>query len=316
MKRVEELVGEYAAPHNETRRHVIVEELVGHLPDPVAYHFVVGLLENEDQSPGASLIRIVVLRSLCLAHLEAPADRDRVAQALARIVRTSSSSDERVHALSVCRLLLDTRPVGDLLCDLLNNSPDKSTRSLVLRCLYAAKPGNIPVYAFGLCQRLQTDSELGGTALYLFARWVVRIPVPEWAPRHARGEAKFRGGFTDEDRRALEPHREAILALVHDAVTKYLIRRARADRDEDYFPHADQLTGEYYIGSESYAREDPEDTEFRPRYKVNINVRCIKRPRPPYVSRPSDYLGMDVLVFCDTWDGWKLSIWATDSSSI
>lgn len=314
MTEVNDLIGEYAAPRNETRRHQIVEELVGHLPDPVAFGFVVGLLE--DQSPGASLARVTVLRSLCLARLESPADRDRVAQLLAGIVRTASSSDERVHALTACRLMLDSPPVGDLLSDLLKNPPDKSTRLLAMNCLYAARPGNIPAYAFGLCHQLRNDPDLGATARDLLERWVTRIPVPEWAPRHARGEVEHYDGFTDEDRRALEPNREAILALVHDAVTNYLIRQARADRGEDHFPHADRLTGEYYIGSERYAREDPEDTEFRPRYKVRIGVRCIQRSRPPHVLRPSDYLGLDVLVFCDTWDGSKLSVWSTDSSVI
>jgi hypothetical protein len=166
----EELVGEFATCRNATRRHQIIEELAGHLPDPVAYEFIVGVLEGT--APAATLDRITALRSLCLGRLDPPADRGRVARALARIARDSPSSEEQTFALAACRLLLDTPEVAGLLADLLVHRPaGRGMRLVAINQLAVLKPGGVPGYAVDLCRRLRDDPEVGGTASYLLARW-------------------------------------------------------------------------------------------------------------------------------------------------
>jgi hypothetical protein len=135
---------------------------------------------------------------------------------------------------------------------------------------------------------------------------VTRIPVPDWAPPYARGQTSFADGFTEEHYNAVQPHREAILALVDRTVAEYLDRYSF----DDGFPQRDRLTGEYYVGGEYYRRSG----EPYPGYTVNVHVRCLKKPQPPRVIH-SDYLGLDVRVYLDERDG-SLHVHATDSSVI
>src|SRR5690349_18881688 len=104
---------------------------------------------------------------------------------------------------------------------------------------------------------------------------VTRIPVPDWAPSYARGQTSFAAGFTEEHYNAVQPHHEAILALVDRTVAEYLDSYSF----DDGFPQRDRLTGEYYVGSESYAHS----AEPYPGYVVNVRVRCLKKPQPPRV---------------------------------
>jgi hypothetical protein len=138
---------------------------------------------------------------------------------------------------------------------------------------------------------------------------VTRIAAPEWAPHYARGTIKRYDGFTDEDFHAIGQHRESILALLHTTVTSYLRDMAQ----EHVFPRRDLLTGEYYIGSEAYARVNDDDYPY-PIYRMNFRVRCLQKPQP-HLPRPDDYLGLDVCIQVDCAD-WQLRVYATDSSVI
>ena len=59
---------------------------------------------------------------------------------------------------------------------------------------------------------------------------------------------KFAAGFTEEHYNAVQPHHDAILALVDRTVAEYLDRYSF----DDGFPQRDRLSGEYYVGSEHY----------------------------------------------------------------
>jgi hypothetical protein len=141
--------------------------------------------------------------------------------------------------------------------------------------------------------------------------------VPEWAPAHARGAVRLCEGVTNEAYLAVQKHRDSILTLLHTTVEEYL----RHMTFENGFPDCDRLTGEYYIGSESYCvasdpcRDPISQIVLVPCYRVNFGVRCLQWPRPPHVPEFDDYLGLDIDIRCDP-AHWRLFVFACDSSSI
>jgi hypothetical protein len=116
-----------------------------------------------------------------------------------------------------------------------------------------------------------------------------RIDPPGWATQPKLSI----DGVTVAEFAAIQAHRDKLLAAVHREVTKYLNdpRLVFTDPDDaDEFPHRDRLTGDYYIGGESYiAHRDPT--------WVQISVRC-RFLEPTDDDEPDDYLGLEVWLRC------------------
>jgi hypothetical protein len=120
---------------------------------------------------------------------------------------------------------------------------------------------------------------------------MTRVPVPEWAPSYDRGEAKFEmdaskysGAITPEERQALMQRHADILALTDKLVEKYA-NDGCAPPGEDWFPEQAKLTGEFYVGGESYHRLPGQSW-----IQICIRARCIGRR----MGDVGDYLGLDV----------------------
>ena len=120
---------------------------------------------------------------------------------------------------------------------------------------------------------------------------MTHIPVPEWAPSFARAAMKFEmvadkysDAITPAERDALVERHAEILALASRLVEEYANDRC-APPGEDWFPEQSRLTGEYYIGGESYHRLPGERW-----IQVCISMHCLGRR----IDEVGDYLGLDV----------------------
>ena len=139
---------------------------------------------------------------------------------------------------------------------------------------------------------------------------MTRIPVPDWASEHARGEARFYDGMMIQEYQAIQEHRERLLVIVHEEVERYIADHAFADCGDAYFPHLDRLNGEYYIGGETYGKHVGPFW-----YQVSFTIRCLQKPKSPLCAAPCDYLGLDVWLRCEpkTWD---VTIYRNTDSSV
>jgi hypothetical protein len=120
---------------------------------------------------------------------------------------------------------------------------------------------------------------------------MVRIAVPTWAPPYARGATKF-GTIADKYYDAITPTEQATLAKMHGdiltmvaALVEEYANDGCAPPGEEWFPQRLRLTGEFYIGGESYHRLPGE-----PWIQVCVEARCIGREP----GGPRDYLGLHV----------------------
>lgn len=132
---------------------------------------------------------------------------------------------------------------------------------------------------------------------------MVRVPVPEWAPPYAHGAAQFEmaadkyyDAITPAERAALVERHADILSLADQLVEEYA-KDACAPPGEDWFPAQAQLTGEFYVGSESYHRLPGERW-----VQICVEARCLGRR----TGEVSDYLGLDVWLRYDP-DGGQLT---------
>jgi hypothetical protein len=84
-----------------------------------------------------------------------------------------------------------------------------------------------------------------------------------------------------------------MLAVVHREVEEYLNTPGLyVDGDEEGFPNRAKMTGEYYIGDESYtAQVNPVS------FQISFMCRCLEKPASPRQST-SDYLGLQVWLRC------------------
>jgi hypothetical protein len=98
----------------------------------------------------------------------------------------------------------------------------------------------------------------------------------------------------------------AILALAEKLVEKYA-NDGCAPRGEDWFPEQAKLTGEFYVGSESYHR-----LPGRGWIQICVEARCIGR-EPGGVG---DYLGLHVWLCYDPKTGRLSNHRNTDSMVI
>jgi hypothetical protein len=108
---------------------------------------------------------------------------------------------------------------------------------------------------------------------------------------------------------AVQAHREKMLGVVHKEVEKYLNTRDLVYDDEDGFPNRSRMTGEYYLGSESYIGNNEGGW-----IKVGIECCCQEKPSELY-PEGGDYLGLTVWLRCTPRRG-AFKPLGTDSASI
>ena len=133
-----------------------------------------------------------------------------------------------------------------------------------------------------------------------------QIPTPEWA----RPVDVSMEGLRLSEYQALQERRSLLDQAVHAEIESYVNDPELCSDSVDEFPQFQKLTGEYYIGSESYERQvGPLE------YRVAVLCRCLERSTGlPETS--SDYLGLEVWLSCDP-STWTFTVFRnTDSSSI
>ena len=141
---------------------------------------------------------------------------------------------------------------------------------------------------------------------------MVRVATPEWAPSYARGAVKFDlvadkyyDAITSAERDALLGRHADILAKV-DALVEEYANDGCAPPGEDWFPEQEKLTGEFYVGGESYHRLPGESW-----IQVCIEARCLG-----WRSGIGDYLGLHVWLRYDPQSGRLRNHRNTDSMVI
>ena len=133
-----------------------------------------------------------------------------------------------------------------------------------------------------------------------------QIPTPEWAkPLDPSLE-----GLRLSEYEALQERRAGLEQAVHAEVEAYVNNPELCVDGGAGFPQLQRLTGEYYIGSESYEREVAPLA-----YRIAVLCRCLERSSS-LQKEPSDYLGLEVWLRCEP-AAWTFTICRnTDSSSI
>ena len=109
---------------------------------------------------------------------------------------------------------------------------------------------------------------------------MVRVPVPDWAPPHARGKVKFDmvadkycDAITPAEQDALVAKHADILALADALVEEYANDMCcPPGPGRVWFPEQAKLTGEFYVGGESYHRLRGESW-----IQVCVKARCLGR---------------------------------------
>lgn len=135
---------------------------------------------------------------------------------------------------------------------------------------------------------------------------MTRIEPPGWA---AQPDLNITG-VTVAEYAAIQRHRENLLRTVQREVEAYLNTPGLYGEGES-FPDRLRLSGDYYIGSESYiAHRDPVW------FQIGVFCRCLEHPKAG-VDRKDDYLGLEVWLKCvpGTWSSFEV-FRNTDSSSI
>lgn len=148
---------------------------------------------------------------------------------------------------------------------------------------------------------------------------MTRIEPPPWA---TQPDLRIEGVSVSEYA-AIQQRRERLLKTVHRAVEGYLNDpRLYFSGGEEGFPQRDRMTGEYYIGGESYAipkvRIKPNESPLKATpldwIQIRVGCRCLESRGAD--EERDDYLGLDVWLRCDP-GKWTFSMFRnTDSSSI
>jgi hypothetical protein len=135
---------------------------------------------------------------------------------------------------------------------------------------------------------------------------MTRIEPPGWATQPDLSIT----AVTVAEYAAIQRYRVELLHVVHSEAEAYL-NNPELVFDDESFPHRRRLSGEYYLGSESYiAHRDPVW------FEISIMCRCLEKPKAG-VPREDDYLGLEVWLKCtpDRWSSFEV-FRNTDSSSI
>lgn len=145
---------------------------------------------------------------------------------------------------------------------------------------------------------------------------MARIPVPDWAPTYARGEIEFEmvankygDAITSAEREGLIARHDDIIKLVDSLVEAYANDGCcpPGPACAAWFPEQAILTGEFYIGEESYHRLLGETW-----IQIRVEARCVGHN--PWGL--GDYLGLDVWLRYDPKSGRLRNHRNTDSKVI
>ena len=136
---------------------------------------------------------------------------------------------------------------------------------------------------------------------------MTRVEPPDWARRPEVHLDRMRLGDYDAIRR----RRAQMLDVVHGEVEAYLNTPGLCGEGVgDGFPDRSRLSGEYYVGYESYTGH------VGPVWiQVGVTCRCLEK-RSVAGREDRDYLGLDVWLRCDPNDGSFAVFRNTDSSAI
>jgi hypothetical protein len=104
-----------------------------------------------------------------------------------------------------------------------------------------------------------------------------------------------RENVADAAYQAIQGRREEMLGVVHQAVERYFNARGRFGKGD--FPERKVMTGEYYLGFESYLGTAP-GTAVR----ICIDCLCLRHPWLPGSTEKDDYVGLNVWL---RWDAEK-----------
>jgi hypothetical protein len=133
--------------------------------------------------------------------------------------------------------------------------------------------------------RLAVDQPKDGDCMSTFR--MNRIDPPEWARQPVRNIT----GVTTAEYAAIQRNRDELLRIVHREVEDYLNTPGLFGEGES-FPDRLRMTGEYYIGDESYiAHHNPAW------FQISVKCRCLERPKSG-LARDDNYLGLEVWLKC------------------
>jgi hypothetical protein len=122
-----------------------------------------------------------------------------------------------------------------------------------------------------------------------------RIPVPAWAPPHARHVVHLSGDLGGVARDAITPLLPRIYAELDRRVNQFVNDPDQCFNGPDTFPVRDNLDGRYYFGSETYEGHAANDF-----FRYWVDVRCLEKPRHPNQEREGyDNLGLEAIVTVD-----------------
>lgn len=99
--------------------------------------------------------------------------------------------------------------------------------------------------------------------------------------------------ISPDEWKAIQQRRDEMLDLLNAQVEDYA-NNMSAPAGEDWFPEQAMLTGDYYIGSESYHRLPGEDW-----VQICLEARCLGHGS----AGPEDYLGLHVWLRYDPAEG-------------
>ena len=147
-----------------------------------------------------------------------------------------------------------------------------------------------------------------------------RIPVPDWARPFAILREQE---FGEQEFSRCSSHHDEVLEAVQEAVQQYVNDDENVfSKEQGHFPQRDRLTGEYYIGSETYdvyeeQRYPHEELGQRAerKYRLSVEVRCLEKQ---WISHQTDfdYLGLEVIFWWEPEDGKFRYIGDVEPSSI
>jgi len=136
----------------------------------------------------------------------------------------------------------------------------------------------------------------------------VQIDPPTWATQ----PDIYIQRVTVADFTEIQRHRGALLDAVHREVEEYLNDPQLVfEADAEGFPCRSRLTGEFYVGSESYiAHSEPGW------FQISVMCRFLEPPKPG-MNRVDDYLGLELWLKCVPGKRGSFEVFRnTDSSSI
>lgn len=115
---------------------------------------------------------------------------------------------------------------------------------------------------------------------------MTRIDPPHWAPDYARNVIDYLGDDGEASQCAFEPLLTQIHASLDERINAFVNDPRQCFGDDEQFPSRSQLSGDYYIGSQTFEgyRDDGD-------YQLWIQIRCLGLGG----HEQADYLGLEVI---------------------